>query len=54
MVHNNDGEGMIRGMAFMGTLAQRRAHPRVITMSRFRYLRIPMPADASPAAQANL
>ena len=38
-------------MAFAGGLAQRGI--RVIAMSRFGYLRTPMPADASPAAQAD-
>ena len=43
--------GTTKGMAFAGTLAQNGI--RVIAMSRFGYLRTPMPADASAAAQAD-
>lgn len=50
MVHGSGG-GHDQGMAFAGALAQRGI--RVIAMSRFGYLRTPMPADASPAAQAD-
>ncbi len=50
MVHGSGG-GHDQGMAFAGKLAQRGI--RVIAMSRFGYLRTPMPADASPAAQAD-
>ena len=50
MVHGSGG-GHDQGMAFAGGLAQRGI--RVIAMSRFGYLRTPMPADASPAAQAD-
>ena len=50
MVHGSGG-GHDQGMAFAGTLAQQGI--RVIAMSRFGYLRTPMPADASPAAQAD-
>ena len=50
MVHGSGG-GHDQGMAFAGTLAQRGI--RVIAMSRFGYLRTPMPLDASPAAQAD-
>ena len=50
MVHGSGG-GHDQGMAFAGTLAQ--SGIRVIAMSRFGYLRTPMPADASPAAQAD-
>jgi 2-hydroxy-6-oxonona-2,4-dienedioate hydrolase len=50
MVHGSGG-GHDQGMAFAGNLAQRGI--RVIAMSRFGYLRTPMPADASPAAQAD-
>ena len=50
MVHGAGG-GHDQGMAFAGGLAQRGI--RVIAMSRFGYLRTPMPADASPAAQAD-
>ena len=50
LVHGSGG-GHDQGMAFAGGLAQRGI--RVIAMSRFGYLRTPMPADASPAAQAD-
>ena len=50
MVHGSGG-GHDQGMAFAGTLAQRGI--RVIAMSRFGYLRTPMPLDASPVAQAD-
>jgi 2-hydroxy-6-oxonona-2,4-dienedioate hydrolase len=50
MVHGSGG-GHDQGMAFSGKLAQRGI--RVIAMSRFGYLRTPMPVDASPAAQAD-
>ena len=50
MVHGSGG-GHDQGMAFAGKLAQRGI--RVIAVSRFGYLRTPMPADASPAAQAD-
>jgi 2-hydroxy-6-oxonona-2,4-dienedioate hydrolase len=50
MVHGSGG-GHDQGMAFAGGLAQHGI--RVIAMSRFGYLRTPMPADASPAAQAD-
>jgi len=50
MVHGSGG-GYDQGMAFAGALAQQGI--RVIAMSRFGYLRTPMPADASPAAQAD-
>ena len=46
-VHGSGG-GHDQGMAFAGALAQRGI--RVIAMSRFGYLRTPMPADASAAA----
>jgi len=49
-VHGSGG-GHDQGMAFTAGLA---AHGiRVIAMSRFGYLRTPMPADASAAAQAD-
>ena len=51
MVHGSGG-GHDQGMAFAGTLAQRGI--RVIAVSRFGYLRTPMPLDASPAAQADV
>ena len=50
MVHGSGG-GHDQGIAFAGNLAQHGI--RVIAMSRFGYLRTPMPADASPAAQAD-
>ena len=50
MVHGSGG-GHDQGMAFPGKLSQRGV--RVIAMSRFGYLRTPMPLDASPAAQAD-
>ena len=43
--------GHDQGMAFAGKLTQRGI--RVIAMSRFGYLLTPMPADSSPAAQAD-
>jgi 2-hydroxy-6-oxonona-2,4-dienedioate hydrolase len=49
-VHGSGG-GYDQGMAFSGTLAHQGI--RVIAMSRFGYLRTPMPADASAAAQAD-
>ena len=51
LVVHGSGGGHDQGMAFAGTLAQQGI--RVIAMSRFGYLRTPMPADASPAAQAD-
>jgi 2-hydroxy-6-oxonona-2,4-dienedioate hydrolase len=53
VVHGSGG-GHDQGMAFAGSLAQHGI--RVIAMSRFGYLRTPMPvgaADASAAAQAD-
>lgn len=50
MVHGSGG-GHDQGMAFASNLV--RQGIRVIAMSRFGYLRTPMPADASPAAQAD-
>jgi 2-hydroxy-6-oxonona-2,4-dienedioate hydrolase len=49
MVHGSGG-GHDQGMAFAGKLAEQGI--RVIAMSRFGYLRTPMPVDASPSAQA--
>ena len=49
-VHGSGG-GYDQGMAFAATLAHQGI--RVIAMSRFGYLRTPMPADASAAAQAD-
>ncbi len=49
-VHGSGG-GHDQGMAFAGRLAAQGI--RVIAMSRFGYLRTPMPADASAAAQAD-
>jgi 2-hydroxy-6-oxonona-2,4-dienedioate hydrolase len=51
LVVHGSGGGHDQGMAFEGALA--RQGIRVIAMSRFGYLRTPMPADASPAAQAD-
>ena len=50
MVHGSGG-GHDQGMAFAHNLTQRGI--RVIAMSRFGYLRTPMPVDSSPAAQAD-
>jgi 2-hydroxy-6-oxonona-2,4-dienedioate hydrolase len=50
MVHGSGG-GHDQGMAFAGNLAQRGV--RVIAMSRFGYLRTPMPLNASAGAQAD-
>ena len=50
MVHGSGG-GHDQGVAFAGNLPQRGI--RVIAISRFGYLRTPMPAEASPAAQAD-
>ena len=50
MIHGSGG-GHDQGMAFAGKLAQRGI--RVIAVSRFGYLRTPMPLDASLAAQAD-
>jgi len=49
-VHGSGG-GHDQGMAFAGPLASHGI--RVIAMSRFGYLRTPMPTDASAAAQAD-
>jgi pimeloyl-ACP methyl ester carboxylesterase len=49
-VHGSGG-GFDQGMAFAGPLIEQGV--RVIAMSRFGYLRTPMPADASAAAQAD-
>ncbi|MDM0108507.1 alpha/beta hydrolase [Variovorax sp. J22R24] len=49
-VHGSGG-GHDQGMALAAALTHRGI--RVITMSRFGYLRTPMPADASAAAQAD-
>ena len=51
LVVHGSGGGHDRGMALGGTLAQNGI--RVIAMSRFGYLRTPMPSDASDAAQAD-
>ena len=50
MVHGSGG-GHDQGMLFATPLAKQGV--RVIAMSRFGYLRTPLPADASPAAQAD-
>jgi 2-hydroxy-6-oxonona-2,4-dienedioate hydrolase len=49
-VHGSGG-GFDQGMAFAGSLSNQGI--RVIAMSRFGYLRTPMPADASAEAQAD-
>lgn len=51
LVVHGSGGGHDQGMAFARALAEHGI--RVIAMSRFGYLRTPMPADASPAAQAD-
>lgn len=51
LVVHGSGGGHDQGMAFVGPLA--RQGIRVIAVSRFGYLRTAMPADASPAAQAD-
>jgi pimeloyl-ACP methyl ester carboxylesterase len=50
MVHGSGG-GHDQGMAFAGAFAQQGM--RVIAPSRFGYLGTPLPADASPQAQAD-
>ncbi len=50
MVHGSGG-GHDQGMAFAGSLASQGI--RVIAVSRFGYLRTPMPVDSSPEAQAD-
>jgi 2-hydroxy-6-oxonona-2,4-dienedioate hydrolase len=51
LVVHGAGGGFDQGIEFGAELA-RRGH-RVIAMSRFGYLRTPLPADASPQAQAD-
>jgi len=51
LVVHGSGGGHDFGTAFAESLAQHGV--RVIAMSRFGYLRTPMPADASAAAQAD-
>lgn len=51
LVVHGSGGGHDQGMAFAGPLA--RHGIRVIAVSRFGYLRTPMPADGSPEAQAD-
>jgi pimeloyl-ACP methyl ester carboxylesterase len=51
LVVHGSGGGHDHGMAFAGSLAQHGI--RVIAMSRFGYLRTPMPVDASAVAQAD-
>jgi 2-hydroxy-6-oxonona-2,4-dienedioate hydrolase len=50
MIHGSGG-GHDQGMVFAGNLTQRGI--RVIAVSRFGYLRTPMPSDASPSSQAD-
>jgi len=49
-VHGAAG-GFDQALAVLGPLAQRSLH--LVAMSRFGFLRTPLPADASPAAQAD-
>jgi 2-hydroxy-6-oxonona-2,4-dienedioate hydrolase len=51
LVIHGAGGGHDQGIALAGTLAQHGI--RVIAVSRFGYLLTPMPADATPAAQAD-
>jgi len=51
LVVHGAGGGFDQGMDFGASLVERGF--RVIAMSRFGYLRTPLPADASPAAQAD-
>jgi len=51
LVVHGAGGGFDQGLDFTKTLVQ--SGFRVIAMSRFGYLRTPLPADASPAAQAD-
>ena len=51
LVVHGAGGGYDQGLDVAGVLA--RSGFRVIAMSRFGYLRTPLPADASPAAQAD-
>jgi pimeloyl-ACP methyl ester carboxylesterase len=51
LVVHGSGGGHDQGMAFGRPFAQQGM--RVIAMSRFGYLRTPLPADASPQAQAD-
>jgi pimeloyl-ACP methyl ester carboxylesterase len=51
LVVHGAGGGFDQGMDFAAPLVERGF--RVIAMSRFGYLRTPLPADASPAAQAD-
>ena len=51
LVVHGSGGGHDQGMAFAGALASHGI--RVIAMSRFGYLRTPMPPDGSAAAQAD-
>jgi hypothetical protein len=51
LIVHGAGGGFDQGIAFGTELANRGL--RVVAMSRFGYLRTPMPADASAAAQAD-
>lgn len=51
LIVHGAGGGIDQGLEFGEDLAQRGL--RAIAMSRFGYLRTPLPADASPAAQAD-
>ncbi|KPK73738.1 MAG: hypothetical protein AMJ84_01620 [Acidithiobacillales bacterium SM23_46] len=51
LVVHGAGGGFDQGLDFAGPLARRGF--RIIAMSRFGYLRTPLPAEAGPAAQAD-
>jgi 2-hydroxy-6-oxonona-2,4-dienedioate hydrolase len=51
LIIHGSGGGHDQGMLFARSFVQKGV--RVIAMSRFGYLRTPLPADASPAAQAD-
>jgi 2-hydroxy-6-oxonona-2,4-dienedioate hydrolase len=51
LILHGAGGGFDQGMQFAAPLAQ--PGLRVVAMSRFGYLRTPLPADASPSAQAD-
>jgi 2-hydroxy-6-oxonona-2,4-dienedioate hydrolase len=53
LVVHGSGGGHDQGMLFAAPLARKQMGVRVIAMSRFGYLRTPLPADASPEAQAD-
>lgn len=51
LIAHGAGGGFDQGLEFGGSLLGRGL--RIVAMSRFGYLRTPLPADASPAAQAD-